>query len=154
MEINSTIYNPQYSPPSKIVVNVFSYGDGAKPADQFRPFQVGGADLPSDQLGQPQIKDQGTYNITETPDSEYTTLYTGDCVDDGSGSYGTLELGVNDYKTCNIINTLKPQTASLTVVISSDGVLPEQLTVNGKSYPSSTQQQIKLTAADGIWHRE
>ena len=146
MEINSTIYNPQYSPPSKIVVNAYSYGEGAKSADLFAPFTIENTVTGETKTaGQAEIKirDSGIYRITETddPDDNYTTVYSGDCAD--HGGYGTLDLGVNDYKTCNIINTLKPQTASLTVIIySTDGTMPAQLNFNGtiNNNPQSSQK--------------
>jgi len=138
MEINSTIYDPQYSPPSKIVVKSFSYGAGAKAADLFGPFKVNGAEVV---LGDATVfPSNGIYTITETTDPDYTVSYAGDC-----DSSGKISLGVNDYKTCNIVNTLKPQTASLTVVISSsDGTMPGNLTFDGVSYPPRATQKITV----------
>ncbi len=137
IEANFTVYDPQYSPPSKIVVRVYSYGTGAKAAEDFGPFKVNGTEV---QLGQATVFNSGIYNITEVLDSDYYTSYSGDCDSDGK-----LTLGVNDYQTCNIINTLKPQTASLTVVIANDGYLPTSLNFDGDLYSPQTNQKITIS---------
>jgi len=132
MAVSSTVYDPQYSAPSKITVNAYSYGEGAKAATAFAPFiikeSVSGAEkvLGGDDLGNAfSFEANKTYKISEGEDADYIASYSGDC-----DSGGHITLGVNDYQTCNIINTIKPQTAKLTVIISSeDATYPEHLVI-------------------------
>jgi len=150
IETGSTIQDPQYAAPSKITARVFTYGVGADTPDHFNPIMVtGGASPVSMNSGDTKIFSQGAYLITETADeANYTTAYAGDC--DASGN---LQLGANDYKTCNILNTIKPQTATLTVIISSsDGTMPGSLTIDGTSYMPQDSRKIILQSelnADG-----
>lgn len=142
IEANFTVYDPTSQPPSKIVVNVYSYGNGAKSPSEFGPLKVDGIIV---QSGQATIFPTGTYNISETTDSDYITSFSGDC-----NTSGDLTLGANEYKTCNIINTIKPKTASLTVIISSsDGTIPAYLYFNSSTYsPLHSSQKINIPASN------
>lgn len=145
MRVNSTVYDPQHSAPSRIVVNAYSYGEGAKAVEDFGPFEVDGTEV---ELGVPTVFESSqTYTITEEEDDDYRVSYSGDC-----NSSGDIDLGVNDYQTCNIVNTLKPQTASVTVIISSaDGTLPGKLIVDGQAVDNpAAKQQFTLGPEDGV----
>ena len=140
VEANFTVYDPQFSPPSKIVVNVYSYGTGAKSPDDFGPIKVNGTTV---NQGQATVFTSGTYSVSEVNDSNYITSYSGNC-----DSSGNLTLGINDYKTCNIINTIKPQTATLTVIISTNGTMPSSFTFNGVTHSSPLlSQKISIPAS-------
>ena len=147
IETSSTIQDPGHRAPAKIVVNAYSYGTGAKTPDQFGPFGVGGTPV---SLGVSQVFSAGNYAVTQgnAEPTKYKTAYAGDC-----DSTGHLTLGVNDYKTCNILNTIRPQTAKLTIIIaSSDGTLPSHLTFNGTALAPQLTQAVTIQSelnADG-----
>lgn len=99
------------TPPPGITVNktVTNHGMSKTTAD-FAPYKVGTTTVT---LGISATVSPGTYAVTETTDSSYTTTFSGDC-----DSGGNITLNLGDAKVCNITNEEKPSQLTVTKVVS------------------------------------
>lgn len=133
LAIKSTVYDPQFAPPARVVVNGFVSGSD----EIIDSFILDGPDSYEVQSGDVRDDiDAGSYTVVENEPgfdvSDYDVSATGDC--ELIGSDIKLAVVANTYKACNVIYTLKSHNARLTVIIvaaSDDGTVPEHLAVNG-----------------------
>jgi len=65
----------------------------------------------------------GTYTVNETPDSDYTTVISGDCASNGS-----ITLNIGDVKECTITNTRKTGGITFIKNVTIGNALPSSWT--------------------------
>lgn len=130
--------------PANIIVNktVTNHGSSKVAAD-FAPYKVGATTVT---VGATTTLDSGTYNVSETPDSNYVATFSGDC-----NSSGLVTLVTNTTKVCSITNEEKviptidtpassaitSSSATLGATVQSLGI-PAVISARGVCYSSST----------------
>ncbi len=92
--------------------SVINHG-GSKVASDFAPYKVGTTTVV---LGQANLLENDTYTVSESPDSNYTQTFSGDC-----NSSGRVTMVSNTTKTCLITNEEKPSQLIVNKVVINHG---------------------------------